>query len=164
MGFGFHPCVLVRFSFLQRGGTRVSDPRQLCLRAARGAAAQSSHEAAHSDLQGGVAGWPLKGWSTGGWRAGRLGFSDFFRRVSDFLGEAVLKSLKSYVGLFGSGFGVLNGGGNGARELRGMDLDHCCEHGPLSLSWQSCTSISDRNHPVKLASPQTNRFFAPNNH
>ena len=56
MGFGFHPCVLVRFSFLQRGGTGVSDPRQLCLRAARGAAAQSSHEAAHSDLQGGVAG------------------------------------------------------------------------------------------------------------
>lgn len=34
----------------------------------------------------------------------------------------------------------------------------------LSLSWQSCTSISDRNHPVKLASPQTNRFFAPKNH
>ena len=54
--FGTRHVFDVRFSVLQRGGTGVSDPRQLRLREARGAETQSAHEAAHRHLQGGVAG------------------------------------------------------------------------------------------------------------
>ena len=74
-----------------------------------------------------------------GWKVGIFGFvgtvSDSLkiRKFEEELKwkEAVLKSLKAYSGPFASGFGVLNGGGNCVRELRGMDLDH------MLCTWQS---------------------------